>query len=291
VLRLVPLYLFAMAVMFAIVGRLSGWTLREPLPRLLKGLATWLGFTFAGAPDLNGVEGTLIIVAGVTWSLVYEWLFYLSLPILGIATRVRPSVPYLLLSLAVALAVGAVMVTTGWKPGIFVVGFFGGGMTAALLVRCARFCAFARNPIASVAVIASLGLLVALYPSAYGYVPVLLLTFAFSLIAAGSSLFGLLTTPMSRVLGDISYSVYLLHGIFLFVLFRGVIGSERASGLQPAAHWTVIALLTPLLVAGCYATYRLVERPAMDSTPRLLGRLRSPVEPPIEEGAGVRPLG
>ena len=273
VLRLVPLYAFAMMVMFSIVAQLSGWKIAESVPSLLRGAAVWLGFTFGGVPDLNAVERTWTIVAGVTWSLPYEWLFYFSLPLVGIALRLRPSVPYLLLSLCAAI--GALL----WRPGIAQVLWFGGGIAAALAVRIPSFRAIAAKPVGTLAAIVSLTLLVVGFPTAYGVAPLMLLTIAFALIAGGCTLFGVLTNSMSRLLGDIAYSVYMLHGISLFVLFKGVIGTSKASSMSPSEHWGWVILCTPILILGCFTTYRLIEKPAMDSVSRVVAWLRFARQP------------
>jgi peptidoglycan/LPS O-acetylase OafA/YrhL len=83
VLRLTPLYLFAMASMLTIVAILSNFTLYRPSLNILLSVCRWLTFTITGGPDINGVVGTGGIVAGVTWSLPYEWAFYFLLPLLA----------------------------------------------------------------------------------------------------------------------------------------------------------------------------------------------------------------
>src|ERR1700690_2553427 len=49
-LRLVPLYLFAMLLLFLIVAYVSHGDLNEPISKLLKGAVRWLGFTILGLP-------------------------------------------------------------------------------------------------------------------------------------------------------------------------------------------------------------------------------------------------
>src|SRR3990167_3188135 len=66
-LRLVPLYLFVMLLLFSVIALLSNGVLNEPLPKLIKGVIRWLGFTILGAPNLNGIDHTSTIVGRVTW--------------------------------------------------------------------------------------------------------------------------------------------------------------------------------------------------------------------------------
>ena len=104
------------------------------------------------------------------------------------------------------------------------------------------------------------------FPSAYGVVPLLLLSAAFCLIAGGNTLFGTLVHPVSRTLGEMAYSIYLLHGILLFVVFTFVVGREPAQGMSTETHWFLIVVTTPLLITGSYLTYRWIEHPAMQQT-------------------------
>lgn len=86
-----------MVILAAVVAGLSGFVLVDPPGKLIKELAYWAGFTALGEPNLNGVQDTSRILAYVIWSLPYEWFFYLSLPLIALAFRVRSSAPYLVL--------------------------------------------------------------------------------------------------------------------------------------------------------------------------------------------------
>ncbi len=77
--RIYPLYVFVTLVICVAVGFKTGWHLQEPLHRLMLEVVKWLGFR---TPDINNYIGTPLIVAGVTWTLLYEAWFYVSLPFL-----------------------------------------------------------------------------------------------------------------------------------------------------------------------------------------------------------------
>ncbi|MDP3597446.1 MAG: acyltransferase, partial [Nitrospirota bacterium] len=102
-LRLTPLYVFVVLLLFVTVGYLSGGTANESTSKLMVGAVRWLGFTAFGGPNLNGVEDTYVIVAGVMWTLAYEWLFYFSLPLLALTVGVRAPLTYLVLSGTIVL--------------------------------------------------------------------------------------------------------------------------------------------------------------------------------------------
>ncbi len=273
VARLLPLYLLAMCLMLAVVAVLSEGVLRVPPARLLADVVRWLSFTIIDAPDLNGVLRTRQILAGVTWSLPYEWLFYAALPLLGwLPGRVRHRAvpwPALLCSSAALL-----LILHYWRPGAIHLLAFGGGIVAALLAQHAGTRALAQRRNSAWLVLAGAVALVTMFPGAWGPGQMLLLTLLFSTIACGNTLFGVLTHPLSRRLGDISYSIYLLHGLLLYTCFMLVLGPAQAALLTPAAHWAVVIGLTPLLIAACSLTFACVERPGIEVGKRLAARLR-----------------
>lgn len=262
--RLVPLYLLVLSLLLLIVAIRSSFVWKQPWATQLRPLLSWLLFTAGGAADLNGVEKTRYIVAGVTWSLPYEWLFYLLLPLVG--WRMKIPMPRLIL----LLGVGGLLWWYSWRPDRLSMLFFLGGINAAYWVRRERFCDWARGTPASLLALAALLLVIVSFDGLYDlpgkwlkYLPLLLLSLVFAIIAGGNTLFGLLQLPVSRMLGEISYSIYLLHGMLLYVTFELVLGRVWVSSLSPLQFWGVLLALVPLLVLLCYLTFRLVEMPPM----------------------------
>lgn len=275
-LRLAPLYLFVMLLLFTVVAWLSSGTLNEPAPKLLNEAIKWLSFTIPGAPNLNGIQRTWIIVAGVTWSLPYEWLFYCSLPLLALTIRVMPPFRYIALSIVSIAALVLLDPQFQYLKQMTVpLLSFSGGIAAAFAVRSDSFRRFAVQKIASLILLGCVVLAVAAYPSISGPAPLLLLAAAFILIAGGNTLFGILVSPVSRTLGEMAYSIYLLHGITLFVVFNFMLGITAASELTPLTHWLLMAAITPVLVAVSFVTFRLIESPAMHSTTACTAWLRA----------------
>jgi peptidoglycan/LPS O-acetylase OafA/YrhL len=269
VMRLLPLYLLAMMLLFTLVAWRSGWTLQQPAERILLAAARWLTFTISGGPDINGVRETYIMVAGVTWSLPYEWFFYLCLPLLALAAGRRPAK-----ASHVAGLLALVMLLV-WRPQAMLLFAFLGGVVAAFAVRSPRYCRIARHQAASALVLALLVTVVIAYPVAYRPAPLLLVSLAFCLIAGGNTLFGLLISRTSRVLGEMTYSIYLLHGVLLYTLFEIVLGRELAASLSPRDHWLVVLAVCPLLIGLSHLSLRAVEQPGLAMTVPLTRWLRS----------------
>ena len=270
VLRLLPLYLVAMLLLFATIAVLSDFQLNEPASNVVKQGIRWLSFTMLDSPPINRIDVTRIVLAGVTWSLPYEWFFYGTLPLLALIVGVRPSWPYLLLGLAWAAWL------LSWRPPAIHLWPFVGGFAAALFVRSETIRGWAVGHLASLLAIGAMVAAVAGFPNAQAYAPLLLLSFAFAVIACGNTLFGLLLHPASRMLGHMAYSLYLLHGFLLFALFHFVLGADRPGfTLSAGAHWASVLVLTPGLVCIGYISFRWIEWPAMQATSATTQRLRS----------------
>jgi peptidoglycan/LPS O-acetylase OafA/YrhL len=139
---------------------------------------------------------------------------------------------------------------------------FLGGIITAFVVTRPRLRSLARHPAASVACLAALAASTR-FSTPFSPAPLLLLTTAFAIIACGNTLFGALEWAVARGLGDMGYSVYLLHGLVLFAAFGIVLGPVRTAALSPLAHWTMIWACTPVVVTLSFATFRLIEAPAM----------------------------
>lgn len=271
ILRLMPLYLLVVALVFVIVAVLSDFSLRVPAAQLLKVGAQWLTFTLLGGHPLNGVAETSLIVAQVIWSLVYEWMFYFSLPVLALTVRTVPPLPYLLLS-------GVCVILWLWllTPVAVHLCMFLGGIAAAMAVRNPVVCRYLQTRMASLVATGCL-VWVALSPVTprIQLPAVPLLALSFMIFAAGNDLFGILSSRVSRQFGELSYSIYLLHGMLLFVVFRFILGQPQARVLTPVEHWAVVLCCSPLLILICHCSYRLVELPPHRAVPAVTRWLQS----------------
>ena len=267
-LRLFPLYLFSISLLLAIVVFLSNAQLNEPVLMLIKHVIQWVGFSIAGSPNVNGIEQTFTINAGVTWSLAYEWFFYLSLPFLSLLHNLKsnnkPPLRYLIISL-----LGMLFILI-YQPQVISAKAFLSGMVAAHLVKYNKIQNFAQKRTSSIIIIGCLIATVIFSQTAYGKLPLILLSIAFILIVCGNTLFGILTQPLSRAFGEMAYSVYLLHGILLYLVLKVIIGTDKVKLMSVTEYWTLILLLCPLLVLISRATYQLIEYPCMHSTDKLL---------------------
>jgi len=275
-LRLMPLYLIAMAVLFVSVGVLSGWQLREPIAALLLHMSQWLGFSIMGMPSVNGLASTGVLIAYVTWSLAYECLFYLSLPLLAVLLRVRVS-PYWFVSCSLLLLLLALNVPKLFLPTAFVK-----GAVVAVIARQPKVAALLSRPLFSPVIL--LVAWVSMFADASiingAIVPV-----AFCLVACGNTVYGALSNRAAIMLGDISYGVYLLHGLVLSITFMFIVGADRAATFSPAMHWGVVTGVGVVVVLVAATSYRFFELPAMRRVSRVVAWLRPPARIASEESS------
>ncbi len=208
-----------------------------------------------------------------SWSVSSEWFVYLSFPVLALLLGRRRS---LTASVVGAVAIVAAMSALGlWLTGgvqstlvwswsvVRVVGEFGVG---CLLYDVYRRTGPGRgwDVAASVAVVAVVGLSLAGLPHALDFI--LIALFAVLVLALSRSRGRMADVFAGRALvylGDISYSVYLIHSVVLIVMSQ----ATRMAGYDPATTtWPLVFAILAVFLAASIACghllFRYVEGPS-----------------------------
>ncbi len=267
-LRVLPAYWFSLAIMVLIILIRSDFSLKVSLPRFLIQVGSWVicgiyGFSDADNvlfPDIN--YGSIGLINGsVQWTLRYELQFYLLLPLL--AWFVKP-LRFIALLFGLLTAIGV----TRYFPLITLLTFLL-GMTSAYVVPWLESRKWLLDKRVSLGIVLLLVAIPLLIPQPYvqNKWTIVLLFYAFTLIAGGNDLFGLLTTSAARYLGTISYSVYLLHGIVLFSVLRLVDLIYPIKGMDPIYFWMLVGVCGLIVISVCGLTYRYVEHPFLRVRP------------------------
>ncbi len=263
--RLVPMYLFSVACVFAIVAVLTNFEMRQTAKTLAVQSLAWLSFGFVVPGELNGLRESGIINASVQWTLAYEWMFYLVVPFGLIFAR---GIGFLLFVTASAAYIQVFSTNAVEWNFLF-------GALAALLIAEYRLipARMLNSKFISLLVVGIIAFAFAVFEKGYGVWQAALLFCAFVCIAGGNRLFGLLTCRAARLLGMISYSLYLMHAIVLFVTLKLVNGIVPIAGMAPENYWAIVAGCGIALVFICSVTFRLIEHPLMKTPmPGWLGR-------------------
>lgn len=261
--RIGPLYYFAIGIVFLIVIVLSSGSINERLNILTMRIIMALSLGAFALPDINNIKNTYIIMSGVLWTLSYEWFFYCLLPLIALLNgKLIPKkiLIYPLLSLIFIFVV---------KPNVYILLPFIGGMIAALLSRSRKIKQVSNHILSSILILALLTICYLYLPEIVEPLPIFMLAMIFTLIASGNTLFSILNNKTSRLLGEISYSVYLLHGIILFVIFNFCIGTIKIQSFTLDQYSLIILSIVPLLIIISYITNLRIEKPGIKKTDRI----------------------
>ncbi len=265
--RLYPVYLLAWVGAVLLAFAATGFTPAVDGATLARSLLGWATFK---TPPVNGMENAGQIVAYATWSLKYELLFYSALPALAFlfARSRRPAA--VAASLAATLAV--FLYFRGFSPAI--VACFSGGFAAAHWIRHPALAALGRSRLGGAVALAALVGTVAGFNTAYAPLPILGLGVVFTAVASGQGFGPLLTVRPIRWLGAISYGVYVLHGLVLWVVITGNPVLSVAVQGNANLYAILLAVTGGLVVALASLVHLAVERPAIALGHRHARRLR-----------------
>lgn len=270
VLRITPLYLLTVFLLLSIILVETKSEVHQPLWQIARQILAWLSFTIFGSPDINGFKNTGFIVAGAIWTLRYEWLFYFFLPLLFAVIKGKTSRRYIVFSI-----IGILICQLSWQPSFRYLLQFAGGISAAYIVRNTRFAEHAHQLRFSILALLCLAGTVLFFQTSNRFIPTVLLSTAFTIMVCGNTLFGILTRPVSRHLGEISYSLYLLHGVVLYVAIHWCAGTAFLAASAPEVFWVVITASVPVLVMLSTLTFHCIEKPAMKATDHVTQHIRA----------------
>lgn len=248
---MVPMFWFSAVLLIVTAFALTHFRMNVSFVDIARQIVSWLTFTIPGNPDVNGLKNTFLINT-VYWSLVYEWKFYLLFPLLTLfAEGWAALVPALISAILIALFS---QTHVEWY-------FLYGALAATLGMRSAKLKQFAATRFASVVVVGLFVCIAMFVPTVYRVAAAPLLFLPFLLIANGNTLFGLLTCRPARVLGAISYSIYLLHNFVLYLIVRLVNHFVAIPTMAVVTYWCVISVVAITTVLFASVTFRFVEHP------------------------------
>lgn len=223
ILRIVPAYWFSM-ILIIITGCFY-YKVNYNISSLIE-LLRWA--FFIGDHSIGGIS-TADINAGVDWTLKIEWILYLSLPVLFFMTRKkskRHKDLSILISIIIIFALAFMIrlyagIYTDPRP---VLGFASGLLAFRLSEKTK---AFKDNKLLGYvsASFIILSLLLGTYAVFYLSM-VLLCTFSFLIVSSGNTIGNILSNKTIVSLGEASYSIYLIHGIVLFLMEKVDITSK-----------------------------------------------------------------
>ena len=199
-------------------------------------------------PPVTTFQYPFMALAGVTWTLRWEWIFYFSLPLLYMFKKWSFELTIFLFAFSVYFLPGFTNDSSLWSY------FFTG-----MLCREIKDRIVITKKLANAALICTILITLLAQPTLYGPSEKLFLCAIFFSVVSGANLFGFLITKAAIRLGAISYSLYLTQGLILFPL---ILHFKTNNEPELNVHTFVILVL-------CYAeicllssiTYHFIERP------------------------------
>lgn len=250
--RIFPMYLFSVALITAIALHQSAG-ISAPVMDTIKSLGRWA--IFIGSP-INGFPDTVRINASVQWTLLYEAVFYLSLPVLY--CLLRRKLP------GMAVLVALIVLACLWGEyhhhfhNRFIKLFAVGIAVAVFEDRMRRWnidFSGVRCTLVTVAI-----LLICMKLKSYSTLQMLILGVPFALFVLGNSLHGVLEIRGLKILGEASFSIYLLHGIVIYSVFSLLDAYDFATP-DPLSYSLYLPLIILLTSSISVATYWCIEHP------------------------------
>lgn len=255
--RVGPGFLATIAVTVLVVLALQKFRIVVPPAAFAMSLVRHVALGFSIFTPIDGLTMPHVL-DGPTWSLGYEMLFYLALPVLALVVRLRrpwiaPVVVFLVAS----------------KLNAFSAVSFIPGIVAAEIAARPRYAAwFARN--GSKILLGGLAVFVVGVFAEPNYA----LIRKPQLLVLAVIFLGIVFTPKISVLrlrpllllGTISYSFYLFHSTVLYLVLEVLdVTVVRVGSLPTLAYWSIVTGSAMLAVLVSLASYRVLEEPFMRS--------------------------
>ena len=279
--RLMPAYLMILFMLLVTVAYRTQLTLKEPLTVVLLEILQWITIGIPHFSDINNLTNTAEMTANVFWTLRVEWLFYLAMPLMGWFLTRRRVAFLLVILLALATSplypwrhiIGDSLVASILDSALFAcrelatftLGGFGLGMMAGALVQ--RFPIgrqLKRQPYAIFSFAALIAIIVLFPPELNPWKSVALLI-ALLPVFYGNDLLGLLSHRSSHVLGAVSYSLYLVHGLVLFWITRALAEANVGWLIIPWHYCMVTLVVVIIAMAMSVWLYRNFEYPYLSA--------------------------
>ncbi|WP_435274804.1 acyltransferase family protein [Psychrobium sp. nBUS_13] len=254
--RIMPLYFFAFVFIFLIVMLNTNFHFVVSVKEFFISILRW--FLFHGS-KINQFEDTRRIIAGVDWTLKYEWFFYFSVPVIAFFFKINKVVSVSVVTAFVVYLFIFPIKLMAFTSIYFILFLIGGWIYYfefsvkniildnlfynIIAIGLLFFAIFISNP--------------------FSILQILSIALFFTLVVQGVSMFGLLKTEFSIFLGEISYGIYLLHGFILFGLYQFLL-IYSMNNISLTHYFYFLPLISFIVILIASLTYIYIEKPSME---------------------------
>lgn len=219
---------------------------------LIDNLFFWFDCGLTGnKPDINSFSNASLINAGVMWTLPWEWFLYISLPIIYI---IRDKINNLATSQAISFISVYFISRIDYNIACFIL-CFSLGMTTRDVLNKIKI----NKTMNSLIIVLCIALIFLRHSNPLSINNIIIEFVLFYCVCCGGDAFGILRMKGAVRLGEISYSIYLIHGISWFYINRTVIPYH----INNYIYLIILFLtLTITCIISC-ATFILIEKPGI----------------------------
>lgn len=247
--RIYPLYIAVFILVCAITFCFKPLNARNFMD-FLRFSVEWLLFQNT---SFQGFQSHLVI-AGVQWTLVYEWAVYTIMPLIHMIYHRKFNA-----QLAAWVAIGIAVWIIGWHSQMKYYWLFILAVPAVVLAKPIQWLMKKFTLIIHVFMFALTAYIFA-KTTAYSWEQRLWLAVWFAFVAHGYSFANLLNYRGLTKLGDLSYAIYLLHGMVIFMWFGvwKMFAFKQGNFIGYVAHFPLILAAA---IALSYLGNRYIEIP------------------------------
>jgi len=253
--RILPLYYFLCVFVVLLALLRAHWPLSAP-----KQLANEVfSLVVPGLHSTGPIAGTeRSHLMSSAWTLLYEVAFYLALPLFAPMAGTRRRASCFLTVVIALLAIRGVLIHS---CEFSLLSFWVGFVVSELLDRRPKEMALLRGQLLAVGAAMALMFLPwvtlgELNPLSFGCA-----SLVFAMVAAGNDMMSVLTLRGTRLLGIVSYSVYLLHMFILAIALRELNDVLPLSSLGTLTYCSVVAAMTFVVAGISIVSFRFIEYP------------------------------
>ncbi|PSV09964.1 hypothetical protein C0W59_21735 [Photobacterium kishitanii] len=259
VFRIYPIYLFVTFIVILYSFYMISFNLNVPIKNLLLELFDWGVFV---TPSINGNNHASLMLAGVTWTLSYEWFFYIMLPLLYVIyNKIKPLFVILVFAIFYFSINPIVIEIWVWTFNSIMFSFFAFGFICALIEsKTQKTNINVNNKYVFCMALFLFFLLFFFFKTSFGFYQSFIIGIIFLLFTYGFDFNGLLKNKIAIYLGDISYSIYLIHGLVLYTIYT-ILFPSLCSTLSFSQYMLLMPLVLLVVIFVSSITYLYIEKP------------------------------
>jgi peptidoglycan/LPS O-acetylase OafA/YrhL len=244
IIRIIPLQILSVFIVFLVIFTIDNFALKTNINDLVYSFISWITYSV----KLINQNHNSFVIETVYWTLVYEWKFYLFLPILFFIKNKFIKNKYLFL---LFLSVIAII-----DSKVYIALFVFGIITSFLIINKIKI----NSKLIDLIGFLSLLFLFIFFETAYNLYACLLLFLLFLSIIYGNIFKVILNIKILNYFGHISYSMYLLHNIIIFVLFYLIDNYYKSIiNISNYEYWVIVFLIINFTLIISFQTYKYVE--------------------------------